>query len=355
MKYRNFNRLQTKKSNTRRSRRLSRDHRISKRNFGAAPKKEARHHRKGGYKEIIAPQNFTLVGNPNPEEVVQVINKLKYFLDKKRKVFVVLRHITKIDTDAIVVLLAAIVRFKALNVDFNGDFPDSWECKKTLEESGFFQVLFKEKFKDKPSYLLKSNTLMTHASRAVDSARTAKIIENAAITVWGEPLRCQGVQTTFLELMQNTLNHASLEKEGEKHWWLSVKHEPENKKVRFAFVDYGVGVFTSLENKPSNNKFYGAITKMWEKFRYGDNAELLRLILNGELHKTITNEYFRGQGLPGMIDSLEENWFSNLHIITNNVYANVGRNTYKLMNLSFGGTFLYWEIGASNRNFPMTR
>lgn len=308
------------------------------------------------YKHIVAPPNFTLVGNPNPEKIVAFINRLKECLARRHRVFVVLSYITQIESDALVVLLSAIVRFRALGVDFNGNFPNDRHCKQILHESGFFQTLYKGKFNDISSYLLKSQTknLMVHASREVDSARTAAIIEEAALTIWGEPNRCQGVQTTFLELMQNTMNHASLTQPGEKHWWLSVKHQPDDHKVRFAFVDYGVGIFTSLENKPSNSKFFGALKRLRDRFRYGDNAELLRLILEGKLHMTITEEYYRGQGLPGMVDSLQDNWFSNLHIITNDVYANVATNNFRVMGENFGGTFIYWEVSAQNRKFPKT-
>jgi hypothetical protein len=355
-KYRQANLRKAKRSNEARRFSNVKSRRINRFRPNAIKKLESHERRFGKYKHIVAPPNFTLVGNPHPEKVIAFINRLKECLDKKKKVFVVLSHITTIENDAIAVLLSAIVRFKALGVPFDGNTPDNWHCRQVLQESGFFQAMHTGRYLDINSYLLKSQTknLMVHASREVDSARTANIIEEAAITIWGERNRCQGVQTTFLELMQNTMNHASLTQQGEKHWWLAVKHQQEENKVRFIFVDYGVGVFTSLENKPSNSKFFGALTKMRNRFKYGNNAELLQLILKGELHMTITEEYYRGQGLPGMVDSLKVNWFSNLHIITNNVYANIAANEFKLMSENFGGTFIYWEVSAQNRRFPMT-
>lgn len=356
-KYRHANLRRARRSNSSMRKANLVNRRVNRRNPNLSKTQDSDDRRFGKYKHIVAPPNFTLIGNPNPEKVIAFINRLKECLDKKQKVFVVLRNITTIESDAIVVLLSAIVRFKAMNVPFNGDYPDDRHCRQVLVESGFFGALYKGRFRDINSYFLpsQSKNLMIHASREVDSARTAQIIEDAAITIWGDRNRCQGIQTTFLELMQNTMNHASLIRQGEKHWWLSVKHQPNEHKVRFAFVDYGVGIFVSLDNKPSNSKFFGALRKMRDKFRYGDNAELLKLILDGELHMTITEQYFRGQGLPGMVDSLKENWFSNLHIITNNVYANVGANEFRLMNVSFGGTFIYWEATPQNRRFPMTK
>ena len=66
----------------------------------------------------------------------------------------------------------------------------------------------------------------------------------------------------YLELMQNTNNHASLKVFGEKHWWLSVNYDKDNNKVKFSFVDFGMGIFKSLENKNSKSKIYGIIGKL---------------------------------------------------------------------------------------------
>ena len=300
------------------------------------------------FRKIKAPENFTLIGNP--EEVIEFISKLKVSFDKKQKVFVVLNEVKNIDYDAIVVLLSIMVRFKSQKIDFNGDFPENEEAKQMLTESGFFKNLFRQ-FSDVDRYSISQNhenLIHTHAWKNVDSTLSAQVIEQATETIWGEKRRCQGAQRALIELMLNTNNHATVGKEGDKHWWLSVNHRKKENKVTFSFVDYGVGVFKSLENKPEGNKFYKAIDKMLSIFKFKDNADLLRLILNGELHKTVTGEHYRGKGLPGINDAMNRNSFSNLHIITNNVYANVSNGSFKELSSNFNGTFIYWELNQSN-------
>ena len=39
---------------------------------------------------------------------------------------------------------------------------------------------------------------------------------------------------------------------------------------------------------------------------------------------------------------------SNLHIITNNVKADVKNENYSLINQNFSGTFVYWELSQIN-------
>lgn len=329
--------------------------------------KEERHERRKqkqfhdylkNYAQVKAPENFSFI--KNPVEVIDFINELQEHFDDRIKVFVVLKNVKVIDYDAIVVLLSIMVRFKALKIAFNGDFPQDAIAKKVLRDSGFFDTLYGKKISDseeyqigKPNTILtlangKENAILTHAKKNVDSLLGAKVIEQASVTIWGEIRRCQGVQRAFLELMQNTNNHASGRQLDQKHWWLSVNHRRAEHKVSFSFVDFGIGVFKSLESKTSESKFFGWADKMRTVFDFRTNAELFALILKGELHQTVTGKPYRGKGLPGVYQVLLRNQISGLHIITNNVYVDASKGIYKMLPKSFNGTFLYWELNASN-------
>ncbi|MEX2345697.1 MAG: hypothetical protein WD604_08800 [Balneolaceae bacterium] len=300
------------------------------------------------YVKVHAPNILSFIDNSN--EVVVFIDKLKQQYDLKNKVFVVLKDVEKITYDAIVVLLSIMVRFKSNKIAFNGDFPENPDARKILDESKFLKYLFQQ-FSESDRYNLgQKSSIHTHAWKDVDSELGSELIKQASKTVWGEERRCQGVQRTLIELMLNTNNHADDSKKGEKHWWLSVHHDSKNKKVSFAFIDFGVGVFTSLNNKRSNSKFYGVLDRLQEKVKYGDNAELLRLILDGTLHKTATRKPYHGKGLPGINMALNRNQISNLNIVTNNVHANAETNTFKTISKSFSGTFVYWELIENNMN-----
>ena len=298
-----------------------------------------------GIPEIKAPPILSFVRNH--EDVSFFIAQLRRFEEKKRPVFVVLRGVKEIDYDGITVLLSAVVRFKSRRIFFNGDVPRDANARKMLFDSGFFDYI-NDTFKEEDHYELKARKIYTHAKKNVDSVLGMKIIENASKVVWGKQKRCPGVQRVFLELMQNTNNHASYEGTGEKHWWLSVKHIKEEKRVTFSFIDYGVGVFNSLKNKRPGEKFYGALDNLIASylksiFKNNDSG-MLKAIFEGELHRTATGKTYRGKGLPGIYEAYKNNEISNLAMITNNVFYNSVRNEYAPLHVGFEGTFVYWEI-----------
>lgn len=309
------------------------------------------HHQPIPYTKVTAPPVLSFV--QNPEEVSSFISNLGTCFNKRTPVWVVLKNVKEITYDGITVLLSVVIRFKSNQIRFNGDLPSDTGVRQTLQESGFFDHLLNENFRDRDTYALTSKSLIhTHAMRNVDSVLGQKIIESASETVWGQRRRCPGVQRAFIELMLNTNNHASLEKEGEKHWWLSVKHIKEEGRVKFSFVDYGVGVFHSLKNKRPGSKFFDILERLQERFRYGNNADVLKLIFQGELHRTATGKPFRGKGLPGIYEALEKNKISNFVMITNNVFFNSLRKEYRILSNEFQGTFVYWELTQQNQSLP---
>jgi hypothetical protein len=239
------------------------------------------------------------------------------------------------------------IKFKANRINYNGDFPSNIEALNQLKRSGFFLYLYK-KIDEKETYTLKGTAFHTHAQKNVVSELTAEIISEYSKIIWGETKRCPGVQRTLLELMQNTNNHASQNKQGEKHWWLSVQNLSEN-KISFSFVDYGVGIFQSLEDKKQNSKFFNWKAKLEKIIKHETNAELLRLILDGTLHRTVTKQAYRGRGLPGVYQVFVRNQISELVIISNNVVANVSKNQYHTINDNFNGTFVNFILEKNNK------
>ena len=298
------------------------------------------------YSKIKAPSNLSMIDEP--EKTIAFINKLKDKFTAGKSVFVVLEHVENIGYDALVVLLSILIRFKSKNIPFTGDFPINPIAKEMLLESGFLDYLY-FKIADTERYAINNyGSIKTHAWKKVDSALTSKIIHDASINIWNEERRCPGVQKCFIELMHNTNNHADIEIQGGKHWFLSVQNRKKDNKVSFSFVDFGVGIFESLNNKKDDSKWYNWSTKLKNYFTFNNNADLLELILKGKMHETVTGQYYRGKGLPGIYDSLQRKQIANLHIITNDVFANVEINVFTTIRNSFSGTFVYWELDKSN-------
>ena len=323
--------------------------------------KSERHHenqwRFKNYEHLTAPEKFSFI--ENTEAVIRFINILENHLKKRHRVFVNLRKVNLIDYGAIVVLLSIMMGFRDKGIAFNGNFPQEEKPRKLLRKSGFIDNLtLNEKIKSNrtdrlsisPSFV---DAIHTHADKKVDSQLGARLIKTYSERIWGDPRRCQGVQRTLLELMQNTNNHADLREVGSKYWWLSSYYSEERNIVGFSFVDFGVGVFTSLENKPTGSKFHDALKKLRSLFpTVSENAKILKLILEGKLHDIVQrrNELHRGKGLPGILKALERNQIANLYIITNDVWSSVGKDEYRRLEHSFNGTFIYWEVTEKNEN-----
>lgn len=306
---------------------------------------------KPGEVSVKAPSILCFV--ENPEEMSFFISELRecYFL--RKPVFVILKGVSKVAFGGITVLLSVMVRFKARKIDFDGDFPTDANAKLMLRISGFFDHLYKKRFQDADAYDLKGkSSILTHAMKCVDAELGEEVIKAASQTVWNGCRRCPGVQRTLIELMQNTNNHASLEREGDKLWWLSIHHRKSERVVSFTFVDYGVGVFRNLENKRADSKFFGVLNTLLERVQHGDRCKILEMIFSGELHRTASGKPFRGKGLPGIYDAFINNKFSNFTMITNDVCFNSANKTYRLLKNEFHGTFVYWELRAENFNLP---
>lgn len=304
------------------------------------------------YDVISAPNNFSFI--ENPEETSVFINKLEDLYLKQRRVYVDLKKIVFLDYSAVTVLVSVMFSFKARNIKFNGNFPDDLVLAKMLIDSDFFKNL-KREITNRIEYSVgKENQIFTRANKEVNSELGLIVMAEASQTIWNEKRICKGLQRTLLELMQNTNNHASVSKKGEKHWWLSVNHDKTNKKVSFIFVDYGIGIFESLKNKPQDNKWFGWFEKLKDKLNSNFNYEILKLLLDGEMHMTVTGKHFRGKGLPGIKEVFDREQISNLIVISNDVYANVNKNIYYRLDNEFSGTFVSWELNVNNINSKWT-
>lgn len=312
----------------------------------AVPNREVKKHHKDA---LTVPSNFSLA--ENTEEVIKFINHLNKLYLKRKPVFIDLQGVKNLGYETIVVLLSTIIKFKNKRIKFNGNYPNDKIAHERLIQSKFFDVLYKnESNTDININDLSGNGMYTHAEKNVNSQLASKLITNASLSIWGEERACKGVQRTLIELMTNTNNHAG-NTEGEKRWWVSVNCIDNEKKVVFSFVDFGKGIFKSLiEGKGRVQRWFSWYKEILEKH---DNAEISEMILKGSMHKTVTGESHRGKGLPGIYESYTMNYFSNLFIISNDVFADVGNNIYRRMNVTLDGTFVWWELSSVNKSIVL--
>jgi hypothetical protein len=193
-----------------------------------------RKHKYDGYISVSAPICFSAVDNET--QTLRFIQEVRKLYEKRQKVFVVLKNVSYITNDAILLLLANMIRFRAANLKFNGDYPTNRQVRDKLIASGFFRHLY-DKVRNEDKYNLSESggLIYTHAHKIVDSVQADLIVKDASQFIWGTPQRCLGVQRTFVELMQNTHNHASQKRKGEHHWWVSLSKDESKKMFRFLF------------------------------------------------------------------------------------------------------------------------
>lgn len=297
------------------------------------------------YKPISAPKDFSFLNKT--DEIILFIIRLEECLIKKEKVFVNLRPVEYIDHSAITVLLSILNLFKQKKVGFNGNYPKNKTAYDLLLYSGFFKALYERD--NIITYTIgKPNQMFTKINRKVIPELGYYIMSEIGLTIHGEKKSYKGMQRVLLELMMNTNNHAVLDKNGHERWCLSVNHDKIKKKVTFSFVDFGVGIFESLKHKPSNSLWSGFVEVIKTNFGFLQNHQLLKLLLNGEIHQTVTGKPFRGKGIPGIKQVADKNQISNLYVITNDAFGDVNNNIYKKLDVPFSGTFVAWEINQQN-------
>lgn len=306
------------------------------------------------YKKICAPSVFSII--ENTEESLLFISKLEKCLENKQKVFVILTNVEQIADGAIVVLLSIMTKFKSQNIDFNGNFPTNQTVKKELIESGFFKELYRKNIQFDSKYEVCNNKVLTHANKIVDPELSDRIITEVSSIIWKSERRCPGLQRVFIELMQNTNNHASYINKGEHHWWITVQVDKDKSKAYFSFIDYGVGIINSLTND-EKGKFYRVIPLIKRLFLPENSSDILLLLLNGEIHKTSTifqktstGKYYRGKGLPCLFNACRDNKIANAVVITNDAKVEYNKQLKSSLNTVFKGTFIYWELNKNNIN-----
>lgn len=303
-----------------------------------------------GYKQIEAPATLSLLQNESV--TLDFLRKLQECFKAKKKVAVLLDYVDTLSTDGILALLSNMVQFKAARIGFNGTRPRDTTTAYKLESSGFYKHLYGPAMRNQDIYSFKkiNSFLYTHGQKTVEAGLADELVRYASEVVWGEPRRCPGIQTTLVELMHNTYDHAG-DYKGEKHWWISVEHNEQAHEATFSFMDFGVGIFRSLANKKQGEPLYGALDFIIQHFPLiTTEADRLQLILEGKVRLTQFNEYYRGKGLRNIYLKHHRNQISDLSIISNYASFKADDDDYHSIKDEFIGTFISFKMNRNTYN-----
>jgi hypothetical protein len=276
--------------------------------------------------ELIAPNNFSFVGNP--DETLRFLNDVNS-LSQKYNLMLQVDGVTKITTDAIAALIASIHSIPDGTV-IRGSFPRDAACREVLIQSGFF------------SHVRSTQTIppiwhgqiLQKKSNTVHPEIARELIRSGTSAMFGSYGRSPHTYRALIECMNNTHNHASRQKQEKETWWATVYADLKRKRLCYTFVDTGVGIFRSVR--------LGVIRNAYKLLRLRTDADILRDILNGNVESS-TGLTYRGKGLPSMNALFRSGRLKSFVIISNDVYADVGQDDFRIMDTSFKGTLIYWE------------
>lgn len=302
--------------------------------------------KKKRFETIYAPKILSLIKEPDVFSVF--ISEIETVFNKKRGVFINMDNVEDIDYSALSALLAVMYMFKQKHYVFNGSFPKEIKLAERIRKCGFLYHLFENHSKTNYS-LGEYGMILTQEDEVLDPSLIANLIKEVSKKIWTTNKRCPGMNNIIQELIDNTKQHASGNKDTQKRWWLSVNYDEINNKVSFVFIDYGIGVFKSLAVKPMDSIWAKKYKYLQQKFGVTNNHEHLRDLVSSPTRETSTGRKGRGLGLYGINKIMKRNHISNLYIITNNAYGNISNNDFNLINKGFNGTLVCWELCYNNK------
>ena len=281
------------------------------------------------YEKVIAPEIFSFI--ENPEGVIRFLSNFEKAAEKG-DTFIDLRTIKNISTDAIIALVSRLDDEKfSHGRKFRAAEPRDEKLKSIFIQSGIYGSSFRRYGKPVQAH----GSIRKKHSHVVESTTARDLIHFATKRLFGEVRRFKGIQRTFIECMNNTVNHASPDETIEENWYATVYCDPKDKRAYFNFMDNGVGIFESIKLK--------GLTKAARIAGLKDNGEILKEILEGKIGSR-TGLSYRGNGLPSIYQAFKRGQLSNLIIITNDVYADIEKDEFRILPRPFSGTFFHWEL-----------
>lgn len=293
-----------------------------------------------GENRVRAPKIFSLLSNT--EETVRFLQRINSFWQKRKNVFIVLREVETIDHSATTTLLALVSRFHAIGAKVSGDFPANTVANKIIRQSQFFEQIQKISPSSKDYTLKRDNQIIGEAgTQTIDRETALSIREDVSQTITSSAnYAFTTLHPMFMELMQNTYEHAS-EDAGTVHWWLSMNHDKDKKTVSFHFIDYGRGIVDSVLKKENNRITAAFKTLAITLFNANQSSDIISRLLKNE-HKKQT--YYRGKGIPSLKEALDKKRIKCLSIITNKAFVDVAGNIARDLQTDFTGTYITWVL-----------
>lgn len=290
---------------------------------------------KGKQLSISAPEDFSIVNNIN--EMMDFFDEVyMHVIDGRKRILLDLSRIKTLTPDALLYLLSLLeyytqeLKFKKIS----GNYPSEPNILKIFEESGFTKYVLAD-----ASHRKRSENILSIESHDLVQGKTAKKVvdftKNKLKTF--TPSHSRSLYATLIECMANVKNHAYSDKKRihPPKWWLIAHHDETENKIKFVFLDNGVGIPSTIHKK------FDEVFK--KTLGFNNDSQLILSVLDGDF-RTRTKQEWRGKGLPKIFEYFQQKRIENLIIISNKgfIVAN-GRKTITF-DRKFRGTLLSWDI-----------
>jgi len=274
---------------------------------------------------IKIPETFSI--SLDVEIVLSIIYNTKKLIENKRfrQFNFDLSKTIVFDDGAATILLALCYDIHNQNKKVMVKWPNDSEAKKYIDQIGF-RKFFQGYIPDRDSL----NETLKKGKSTILQRDTVPIIHRAMKTVFGQDKKNQSLQGMLIELMTNSVNHAYLNTRREKTWYISTRHDTQNKKVEFCFVDNGEG---------NTNTIYVRMGKRLLMTR----EEILARAFDGEF-RSRTREKNRGRGLIVIKNNFKKMTVRQLKVITNDVLLDFETGETIKLKTPFSGTFYSWIL-----------
>ena len=271
---------------------------------------------------VLAPENFSIINNP--DELSDFFDGIKHYIKNheksKIKIYFDLSKIKEVTIDATVGLTKH---------RFSGNLPKDKNALEKFKESGFLDFVSSQV----KSVNANANKITIRTGQSNDSKVLKEICDFVI-----EKSNCTKKDTKFLyplmaEMMYNTYEHAYSNKSYTiKNWYIYV--ECEKNLIKTTFLDTGLGIPNTLR-KRFGETLFGEL-----------ESKLLASALNGEF-RSKTKLAYRNNGLPTIKDYAIKKEILNLHLLSNKAFCFIDENGQiqsKEMKNKVMGTIFYWEL-----------
>lgn len=270
------------------------------------------------------------------DENLLIFNEIFHCIRDAKRIYLNMESIEIITPDALLYILSIFEYFDLRNIEMNikGNFPKNERALELLIQSDFFKYVSSVKVPESSE-----NVLQIKSGFKTDSFTVREVV-NFALKHLKQKItpKSKIIYRILIEMMGNTVEHAYRISSNTSRWYLMACRDDENGKIRFAFLDGGLGMPATIR-KNFGDKVREVLSTMTG---VSTDSALIMSALQGKF-RTRTNKGYRGKGLPNIYKSYKyDKIIENLKIISNVGCIDQGNEC--MIKDKFHGTLYTWEF-----------